>query len=632
MENAPVVLPIELTPAQVRPVAYRIISKRHGLNLKSPALAVLAQFLGHHFGADWRGAVAEKSLDEISRRWKNEDRGIFVDGPELQQVVKDWVNAQVSSSTTPEKFDWRQYFAVVSATDQKRVVYESAKKNFVSVPDAPAAPFGPAKSLTAVFAARYEILLDKLYRSEKFQPPGLVSPLGASANVITPIKNLLGRSQNEAFYLFGLLEKQQDGPWTLYDPTASIELAFGEYSEFFPDNYYTSGCFVIAYGQLHGGRLLVSMMGPPPVEQRTASQEAYGRLDFYGFLGMKNSKRLERFDPNLELVLQHEEQKMPQNRVVMLGADIFLDLEPVVDGLRRLFLRLETSPPIALVMCGSFMSQPYSPYVRTQDGRSAAQVYRDGMNALADVLHQCPNLAATTKFVLIPGPNDPWHAMSKDVLPYRPLPSVFTGRISHAVHDIVWATNPCRLFYLSKEILLYRGDCAEKLRNNSLDTDLYAPAADADMDAGAEVAMEVDGDAPAAAESAAEALGDLSLAEEREADRAAVQAMFDQPAPETRAAHNDRQESRAVLATLLNQCHLSPLSLSVSPVMWEYDNSLSMAQWPTALALFDSTAPRTKQTYEACDIMNPGKFWHNGMVNWLEYWPTEGSSKFMEMV
>lgn len=91
--NAPpaAVLPIILPPATLRPLAFRIFTKKHSLTLTSSALQELATFIGRHCGSGWREqGLAEKVLEEIARSWKNCNGGVIVDGvsKELQDILK----------------------------------------------------------------------------------------------------------------------------------------------------------------------------------------------------------------------------------------------------------------------------------------------------------------------------------------------------------------------------------------------------------------------------------------------------------------------------------------------------------------------------------------------------------------
>lgn len=75
------VLPIELPPATLRPLAFRTFTKKHNLTLASSALSALATFIGKHCGAGWREeGLAEKVLEEVAKGWKKSSSQVIVDG------------------------------------------------------------------------------------------------------------------------------------------------------------------------------------------------------------------------------------------------------------------------------------------------------------------------------------------------------------------------------------------------------------------------------------------------------------------------------------------------------------------------------------------------------------------------
>ncbi|KAG8921571.1 DNA-directed DNA polymerase epsilon, subunit B [Tulasnella sp. 408] len=64
---------------------------------------------------------------------------------------------------------------------------------------------------------------------------------------------------------------------------------------------------------------------------------------------------------------------------------------------------------------------------------------------------------------------------------------------------------------------------------------------------------------------------------------------------------------RYLVQTILDQGHLSPLSLSVQPIIWELDHTMRLYPMPTALILADKYE-RYELTYEGCHVFNPGTF------------------------
>lgn len=85
------VLPIELPPATLRPLAFRTFTKKHNLTLTSSALAALASFIGKHCGSGWREeGLAEKVLEEVAKSWKKGSGQVIVegDGETLKNILK----------------------------------------------------------------------------------------------------------------------------------------------------------------------------------------------------------------------------------------------------------------------------------------------------------------------------------------------------------------------------------------------------------------------------------------------------------------------------------------------------------------------------------------------------------------
>jgi DNA polymerase epsilon subunit 2 len=90
--SKPSVLPILLPPATLRPLAFRTFTKKHSLTLTSPALQVLATFIGRHCGSEWREqGLAEHVLEEVAKSWKRGGGGVIVDGEglELKEILKN---------------------------------------------------------------------------------------------------------------------------------------------------------------------------------------------------------------------------------------------------------------------------------------------------------------------------------------------------------------------------------------------------------------------------------------------------------------------------------------------------------------------------------------------------------------
>ena len=85
-------LAVDIAAAELRPIAFRVFTKKHGLTLKSDALTLLCRLVGRRCGSGWReSAAGERLLDEVARRWKRSEAAgrILVDGgPALRAVLR----------------------------------------------------------------------------------------------------------------------------------------------------------------------------------------------------------------------------------------------------------------------------------------------------------------------------------------------------------------------------------------------------------------------------------------------------------------------------------------------------------------------------------------------------------------
>ncbi|KAG9044272.1 DNA-directed DNA polymerase epsilon, subunit B [Tulasnella sp. UAMH 9824] len=138
----------------------------------------------------------------------------------------------------------------------------------------------------------------------------------------------------------------------------------------------------------------------------------------------------------------------------------------------------------------------------------------------------------------------PLDPWGSSTLPRPPLPASFGTRVRAKLPKVHFASNPCRIKLCGQEIVVFRHDLMAKMLRNLIG-----------------VKPETDS-------------GDLK---------------------------------RYLVQTILDQGHLSPLSLSVQPIIWELDHTMRLYPMPTALILADKYE-RYELTYEGCHVFNPGTF------------------------
>lgn len=595
----PAALPVQLQPLNLRPLAYRVLLRKHGLNIQTDALQVLTDAVGARFGADWRGP-APAFLDSVGLAWRLQGRGLFLDGPGLAQVLRDMPSdsggteaAAVRTDTLVDEpdtavdgpeagLDWRDHVRFVAPDEQPVVEFDKVRRQLVARPR----PAGPAlKSALAAahtyFSARQHLVMDRLSRHEQFHRLlfSSIAALNADGYEITAIKNVLGRD-GSSFILCGLLATSASGDYTLEDSLDRIELSLAQARKT-PGSFYTTGMFVLVEGiysalggharDLVGGCFHVTSVGHPPAERRDAALEAYGHLDYLGVHAGNVDRPLRRKLAALEKTLPH--------RLVFLGCECHLDDAATLAALTRFFAQLEAQvehDPTrwAVVMAGSFVARPLTAAAALA---LALETYKAAFDRFAELLARFPLVVRLVRLVLIPGPNDPWqlaHSLGRlrlNVLPQQPVPDVFVTRLERLLPKgrLVLGWNPMRVSFLSQEIVLFRDNIMDRLKRNDIEFEHTAPAEEPPLPA-------------------------------------------------------KTRQARQLVKTLLDQGTLQPFLKDMRVVNPAYLHVLRLEPLPTTLLLMDAHFENFEITYNGCKVANLGPLRPNiskRTLNYAEYTP-----------
>lgn len=747
MLHSSTTLPAQIQPVHLRPLAYRTLSKKYGLNIKSDGLAALAKFIGERFGIDWKkNSETVKFLELFAQVWKQQERGLFVDGQgtkevlaEIQEREKEKISTQRASSgggkgngvavgapnhggskqsgldrfftkstglqpphrlaideaervdtsgslsghheesgtgttdqdTYPDddnntirdsidsnavktgddshmegieehgaetetegeekeeddRLDWRDYFKIINATDPQKFTYDPVKKQFIFNPSASEDKLTrhsmdirlpKVMSQANLFPTRYYLTRDRLLRNEAFQNDDMFNPLssmislqkelannGVSADPtgsymsITQIKNLLGRD-GKNFLLLGLLVKSNTGNWALEDPSGSVEL---DISQAIPTTglYFVPGCILLVEGIYFtvGNKFHVTSITHPPGERREVTLDTIGNLDFLGIRGNSSQNYVAKLDTEFKVRLHFLERELEDHRIVILGGDIFLDKLSTFDALKRVLIRLNDDPPIAIVFMGSFTSVPVHASTSSRTVSYSSQ-YKNNFDTLASFLSKFENIVNNTTLIFVPGVNDPWSSLnglgSAGLLPQRPIPSYFTKRMNAVCKHIKWGSNPTRIAYLSQEIVLFRDDLEARLRRHSVSFPMLGEERQQRL-------LELEGK-----------LQELDVDDKTKEIDKLVRSENQLPI--------EVQQSRKYVKTLIDQGHLSPFLTNVRPIIWDLDYSLTLHPIPSTLIICDSTIPKFDVTYNGCKVINPGRFMVKRRAAYLTFKPS----------
>lgn len=218
-------------------------------------------------------------------------------------------------------------------------------------------------------------------------------------------------------------------------------------SQVYKTGLITEGCVVLVTGDFDDRILVVKTIGFPPFESSAQSRAHFNTANTFGGshpVSLKLSEKLKLYEE------KHSEE------IIVLISELWLDNQIVLEKFRSMLEEFCTSPPLAFVICGNFLSFP--PNV------TSAQKLKEGFKRLSDVVNAFPPIVKDSKFVLIPGPYDPG---APRILPRPPLPGFVVEDFVKTIPGTILATNPCRIQYCTKEIVVFREDILHKLCRNT---------------------------------------------------------------------------------------------------------------------------------------------------------------------
>lgn len=686
------ILPIELKPSVLRPFAYRVLTKKYGLNVQSTALEKLASYVGRRFGVKWKKDPKTSAfLDAVAKLWKEQGRGIFVDGTGISEVIKEITaneqrrkkrisealkekevrenNAEhddeegdvdetsffdtttfdtsfISSSQAVEQtqpqpdinqsevLEWKEFFKIPDINHYTRFSYDRRRKQFdysYEKNSAKLIRLPQVEDTLGFYMLRLDVLRDRIYRNNIFSKMKYDNSTKSKETnqthqpkYISYVKNLLGRNE-QRFVLFGLVTLNSYGVWQLQDDSDKIELVLKQC--IFPeDTYFVSGNFLIVDGfYSSAGKFHVLSMAHPPAEDRATTIDAFGNIDFNWDFS-KNGK----IDLTMQSLTQKEIKHHPDHKIIVLGGDLYLDDLKTVTKLKKVLQEIELElgnniqsqdggdtlqnlydRTISIVFNGPFVSKPLT----VTEGTSVNQVtssglYKASFDNLATLLESFKLICEHCKLVFVPGDEDPWMSMvtknSNAVWPKMKIPQLFGSRLERVAKDFVWASNPCRMNYLSHDIAIVKDEIGESLRRNDFSYMCELNKQEIEIATGN------------SNEQVDQFQGELSLMNGKDL---AIDKLLSKENP-------DLLKFKKISKTICDQGILSPFSSNVRRILPNYWPLLTLLPLPHCLVMCDSTSPNLSTMYKGCLVCNVGKFLdNNGRAHILEYYPSAQTSK-----
>ncbi|KAL2730579.1 DNA polymerase epsilon subunit 2 isoform X1 [Vespula maculifrons] len=294
---------------------------------------------------------------------------------------------------------------VIDAYDIPKIIYDLKKKKFV-LQKVATNLYSDVTQKTILFKDRFETILYRLLRHELFVSRKL-GEKNQSRIKLTPIESLFNEN--------GLIME---------------------------------GSIVLVSGTYTSGVLYVKEIGFPPPESSDNSRADFGDANTFGGphpTSLKLSEKLKVYEES------------NQNGMIIFLSDLWLDNSAVLCKFKIMLDGLMDIPPIAFVICGDFLSFPENEF--------SPAAMKEGFKKLADLIVQYPTIKESSKFIFVPGPCD---LGAPKILPRRSLSKYVVEDVQKVIPEAVFATNPCRIQYCTKEIVVYREDILIKMCRNTL--------------------------------------------------------------------------------------------------------------------------------------------------------------------
>jgi DNA polymerase epsilon subunit 2 len=396
-----------------------------------------------------------------------------------------------------------------------------------------------------MLAQRYALIQQRVLRHKFFRPSKDWYKSTTGQLKITPIESLLGQKAGvespdaitaDAVLLLGVLLQIEQGSYYLEDPTGQVPVSL-QYATLTDASFLTEHSILLVEGQVRDGVVYVNRIGQPLQETREQALRAIQQqVSHPAFVLPKQSS----IDNTPFFVFQ--DLYMDQPRVLQ-------QLESALAYHERRAVELGDAP--VFVFMGNFCSS-HAQQAAQPTPAALNQLVKSALEDLLTLISRFSTLATSAQFVIVPGPRDTGNRL----LPLPLPPFGFHQSLANSkIANVHWASNPCRLRFSEKEIVVFRYDLLPLLQQHQirLPSDSNEDATD-------------DGKA------------------------------FELRAPHCR-----------LLKTVLDQGTLMPLT-SVVPVYWNYSQAMALYPNPDCLIIGSSSGGREAQqphydSYHNCRVI-----------------------------
>ncbi|CAI5723284.1 unnamed protein product [Hyaloperonospora brassicae] len=383
----------------------------------------------------------------------------------------------------------------------------------------------------------------RVKRNRLFAPPSTAAATAAEYMELSRIESLLGVSGVRR--VIGMLGQDERERFYLEDFTSRIVIDLT--NAVYTDGLFTVNCVVLVEGRVIDDVLHVQSMGFPPPETKEASMDVLGGIDPLGVeVSVQQRQQIKTLETN------------DHHATFIVLSDVHLDDAKVMTKLDELFQGLESVQPTLFILMGDFMSASIGGSAES----NSLQDLREYLDELGNLITKYPGIANHSRFVLVPGPNDPG---SSRAFPRHPLPDLCTRELVRKVPNLTCSTNPCRIRYYTQDIVIFRDNLQQKMQRHAI-----LPPMPSEREEDAVIGNDSETDA------AASSVSQMDI-------------------------------SKHLAKTLIDQAHLCPLPLMANPITWDFDASLQLFPAPDVLIIGDATE-QYQLGYSSVGVFHPGPF------------------------
>lgn len=412
--------------------------KLEGLQLSSEGTSFLVEVLEPYKDREDITSIIEQIMEAVQRQ-----------PLKTPLLTREALEVAVEECNQETDSDPEKALVLINAFQTPPFSYNPDQKKFLPIPHFSMKLFPAASHKSKLIQERYHIMYQRTVRHHLFTPPvvgGAGSKKGPKFRLHTVEYLLSSSGLADKVIVLGMIIQLRERKFYLEDVTGKVELDLSDC--LFHTGLFIESSLVLAEGVFKDEVFHLSAIGFPPIEPPDTTRRYFGNVNFFGGPSPVAAKS----SVKLQVMLEQNSSAM-----LVFLSDVFLDDSKVLEKLTCLFTGYTDYPPAAFIFMGNFSSTPY--------GTDRYQRLKNSFKTLGDIMLNYPDLLQKSQFYFVPGPLDPGPG---DILPRPPIQSCLTSDITDRISNVTFCSNPCRIQFCTREIVIFREDILTKMSRHCI--------------------------------------------------------------------------------------------------------------------------------------------------------------------